>query len=174
MLIDGQNLTGLNLSTANLEGVLRDLNVEEDKIQKVITALGDSSTDLADGSFESARIPSSAFGGSPRGLEFGDHHGKAQQVTSDTIRGMTTDLESFRDGVQNAVRLVRSADETSAEDLYRKREIADGLQRVWKHSAGDRANRDSRNEHLGGGHRDYDAYYDGAGPSSGGYGGGDD
>ena len=90
-----------------------------------------SSVDLGDGSFENARIPGSAFGGSPRGHEFGDHHGKAQQVITDTIRGVTTDLETFRDGVQNAVRLVRSADETSADDLNRKREIADGLQRVW-------------------------------------------
>jgi hypothetical protein len=173
MLTDGPDgLTGLSVNTTTLEGVLRDLNVEEDKIQKVITALGDSSTDLADGSFENARIPASAFGGSPLGHQFGDHHGKAQAVISDTIHGMTTDLETFRDGVQRAVHLVRSADEASADDLYRKREIADGLQRVWKHSAGDQANRDSRNRHLGGG-RDY-AAYDGSGAANGGYGEGDD
>jgi hypothetical protein len=153
--------------------ILRDLNLEEDKIQKVIESLGASSVDLGDGSFENARIPGSAFGGSPRGHEFGDHHGKAQQVMTDTIRGVTTDLETFRDGVQNAVRLVRSADEASAEDFNRQREIADGLQRVWTHSEGDRANRHSRNTYLGGGGQDLDGY-DGSGPSTESYGGGDD
>ena len=33
------------------------------------------------------------------------------------------------------------ADESSADDLNRKREIADGLQDVWQHSEGDRAHR---------------------------------
>ena len=152
--------------------VLRDLNVEEDKIQKVIDALGSSSVDLADGSFDHARIPAGVFGGSPLGHELGSHHGKAQQVIADTIAGVTTDLEHFRDGVRNAVRLVRSADEASADDLNRKREIVDGLQRVWTHSEGDRANRHSRNTHLGGGY-DPDGY-DGSGTSTEGYGGGGD
>ena len=58
---------------------------------------------------------------------------------TDTIRASPRTSRRFRDGVQNAVRLVRSADEASADDFNRKREIADGLQRVWTHSEGDRA-----------------------------------
>ncbi len=54
-----------------LVGVLRDLNVEEDKVQKVIRALGTSSQDLGDGSFADARIPQSSFGGSEVARELG-------------------------------------------------------------------------------------------------------
>jgi hypothetical protein len=135
-----------------LVGVMRDLNVHEDKIQKVIDALDDGQTDLSDGSFDrNARIAPSSFGGAPSGQDLGFHHSRAQQVIADTIRGVTADLEAFRDGVHNAVRLVTAADEASADDLNRKREIAESLSAVWVNSQGDRANRESRNENLTGG-----------------------
>ena len=127
------------IDAAPLAGVLRDLNIHEDKIQAVIDALNDGETDLSDSSFSDyARIPPSSFGGSPVGHQLGDHHNRAQQVFTETIKGVTQDLTKFRDGVQQAVQLVTTADQSSADDLNRKREIADGLRSVWQNSEGDR------------------------------------
>ncbi len=131
-----------------LVGVLRDLNVEEDKVQKVIRALGTSSQDLADGSFADARIPQSSFGGSEVAQELGYHHSRAQQVMQDTIDGMTKDLATFRDSVQTAARLVEDADQGAAGDLGRRMEVIATMQSVYTHSEGDRAYHESRNDPL--------------------------
>ncbi len=97
--------------------------------------------------------PSGSFGGSPVGHELGDHHSRAQQVFTETIKGVTQDLTKFRDGVKQAVQLVTVADESSADDLNRKREIAEGLQSVWQNSEGERAYHRGRNHY---GRRDGD------------------
>ena len=131
-----------------LVGVLRDLNVEEDKVQKVIRALGTSSQDLGDGSFAGARIPESSFGGSPEAKELGYHHNRAQQVMQNTIDGMTKDLETFRDSVQTAARLVEDADQGAAGDLTRRMEVIAAMESVYTNSAGDRAYDESRNHPL--------------------------
>ena len=140
-----------------LVGVLRDLNIHEDKIQAVIDALTDGEMDLSDSSFDQyAKIPTGSFGGSPVGQELGDHHSRAQQVFTETIKGVTQDLTKFRDGVRQAVNLVNVADQSSADDLNRKREIADGLRSVWQNSEGDRANRYMRNHPTPGGYEGSD------------------
>jgi hypothetical protein len=134
------------IDAAPLAGVLRDLNIHEDKIQAVIEALTDGEADLSDSSFDQfARIPPNSFGGSPVGAQLGEHHNKAQAVFTETIKGVTKDLTKFRDGVRQAVNLVTVADQSSADDLNRKREIADGLRDVWQHSEGDRAHRYMQN-----------------------------
>jgi hypothetical protein len=138
---------------APLASVMRDLNVHEDKIQAVIQALTTGETDLADNSFAEARIPTAAFGGSPVGHELGAHHNRAQEVFNDTIKGVTQDLTKFRDGVQQAVRLVDTADQSSADDLQRKREVAQSLQNVWQNSEGDRAYDRGRNRYNPSEHR---------------------
>jgi hypothetical protein len=130
-----------------LVGVLRDLNIHEDKIQAVLDALTDGEVDLSDSSFaQFARIPPASFGGSPVGHQLGDHHNRAQQVFTETIEGVTKDLGKFRDGVRQAVSLVTAADQSSADDLNRKREIAEGLQSVWQNSEGERAYHRGRNQ----------------------------
>lgn len=140
-----------------LVGVLRDLHVDERAIQDVLRALNVSSVEFEDDSFKAgARIPTSAFGGSEAGHDLGFHHGKAQQVIADTIDGVTKDLEAFRDGVRQAIRLVDEADQSSADDLNRKRQIAEGFANVWKYSQGDAANRESRNRNLGTGYGEDD------------------
>ena len=130
---------------APLASVMRDLNVHEDKIRDVITALTAGETDLSDNSFAAARIPESSFGGSPTGLDLGSHHSRAQEVFTGTIKGVTDDLTRFRDGVRQAVQLVNTADQSSADDLQRKREVAESLEAVWQNSAGDRAYDTARN-----------------------------
>jgi hypothetical protein len=130
---------------APLASVMRDLNVHEDKIQNVIRALNAGENDLSDNSFAEARISEGSFGGSPIGHDLGSHHSRAQQVFTGTIQGVTDDLVRFRDGVRQAVQLVNTADQSSADDLHRKREVAESLQAVWQNSSGDRAYDDARN-----------------------------
>ena len=130
---------------APLVGVMRDLNVNEIKIQDVIRALTAGESDLMDNSFASARIPTAAFGGSPAGHDLGSHHSRAQEVFTSTISGVTEDLTRFRDSVRQAVQLVDNADQSSADDLHRKREAAESMLAVWQNSAGDRAYDEARN-----------------------------
>jgi hypothetical protein len=145
------------IDAAPLAGVLRDLNVHEDKIQAVIDALNDGESDLSDSSFaQYARIPPSSFGGSPVGHDLGTHHNRAQEVFTETIKGVTEDLTKFRDGVRQAVQLVTTADQSSADDLNRKREIADGLRSVWQNSEGDRRHDYMRNHPAPGGYEGSD------------------
>ena len=49
-----------------------------------------------------------------------------------------------------------TADQSSADDLNRKREIADGLQSVWQNSEGDRRHDYMRNHPTPGGYEGSD------------------
>ena len=136
-----------------IAGLMRDLHVDEYRIQQVIRALDEESTDLGDQSFHrTAKINPAAFGGSETAQALGTHHDRAYKVIDDTIRGVVRDLETFRDNVRMAVQLVNSADETVARDMdVRRQRVADAMSQVAHNSAGDHANQDARNNQSGGG-----------------------
>ena len=134
-----------------LTSVLRDLNIDEVTIRQVEASLTEGSTDLGDASFHhGARIAPASFGGAATGHTLGTHHQKAYQVIDETIRGFVSDLENLRDNVRDAVRLMTSTDETAANDMNARREVAAQMTDIWRHSASDQANRNARNEFVGG------------------------
>jgi hypothetical protein len=148
------NLTfALDAAIGAIANVLRDLNLDEYEIRRVVTALSDESHDLGDSSFHrAARIDPAAFGGTETAQALGTHHHRAYSVIDETIRGMVVDLEEFRDNVRNAVELVTRADETAASDLdARRQRVANAMTNVALNSAADRAHDEARNSQLDGG-----------------------
>ena len=130
-------------------GAMRDLDIDEQKIQQVIDSMNRASQDLGGDGFRSgAHISPPAFGGSDRARELGDHHARAHRIVADTREGVTADLISFRDSTRQALVHVTDADQRTADDLTGKRAIAESMREVWQDSAGDRRNQESRNEHL--------------------------
>lgn len=131
---------------------MRDLNVDEGRIEQVIATMNRASQELGGDRFRSgAHISARAFGGSESANELGSHHSLAHQIVSDTIEGVTQDLVSFRDSTKQALVYVKDADQQAADDLNSKRAIAESMREVWANSAGDRANQQSRNENLASG-----------------------
>lgn len=135
----------------SIRNLLGELNIDQAVIDDVVKTLHTSSNDLDRSPFPDLHVPESSFGGSEKGAELGYHHLKAHQVVSDTLQGVVTDLERFRDGVRNAEKLVQTADTTSAADLHRKRQATELILDASQHSEGDLRNHESRNEHLGAG-----------------------
>jgi len=142
----------LDAAIGAITNVLRDLNLDEYEIRKVVAALSTESSDLGDNSFHrSARIDPASFGGTETAQALGNHHHRAYSVIDETIRGMVKDLEDFRDNVRNAVELVTRADETAASDLdVRRQLVASAMTNVVVNSAGDRAHNEARNTQLDG------------------------
>jgi hypothetical protein len=127
---------------------LQDLDVDPEGIRAVISALNANARELDDGSFQRLHISPAVFGGSETAAELGFHHGKAHQIVSDTILGVVEDLTRFRDGVEQAVHLVTTADESNAADLHSKQTAVDVLVGSSGFAEGDRREQASRNEHL--------------------------
>lgn len=128
---------------------MRDLNVDEDKVQRVIDSMDRASNHLGGDSFRSgAHIGSAAFGGSEQAAELGSHHAKAHRIVADTLEGVTADLIAFRDSTRQALVYVKDADQRAADDLTGKRAVAEDMREVWQSSAADRRNQESRSQHL--------------------------
>lgn len=127
---------------------LQDLDVDPDGIRAVISILDANARDLDDGSFQRLHVSPGVFGGSEAAAELGFHHTKAQQIVSDTILGVVADLSRFRDGVEQAVDLVKTVDESSAADLQTKQSAVEVLVGSSAFSEGDRREQASRNENL--------------------------
>ena len=127
---------------------LQDLDVDPEGIRAVISALNANAHELDDGSFQRLHVSPGVFGGSEAAAELGYHHSKAHQIVSDTILGVVDDLTRFRDGVEQAVHLVNTADETSAADLQSKQSAVQVLVGSSRFAEGDRREHASRNAHL--------------------------
>ena len=127
---------------------LQDLDVDPEGINAVISALNTHARELDDGSFQRLHLAPGVFGGSEAAAELGFHHGKAQQIVADTILGVVADLTRFRDGVEQAVHLVQTADESNAADLQTKQAAVQVLVGSSAFAEGDRREQASRNAHL--------------------------
>ena len=124
---------------------LQDLDVDPEGIRAVISALNSNASELDDGSFQRLHISPGVFGGSETAAELGFHHGKAHQIVSDTILGVVEDLTRFRDGVEQAVHLVTTADESNAADLQSRQTAVEVLVGSSAFAEGDRREQASRN-----------------------------
>ncbi|MBB6627676.1 hypothetical protein H5V45_10125 [Nocardioides sp. KIGAM211] len=98
--------------------------------------------------FSDVEVEPAAFGDTSAAASLGYHHTKAHQVISDTLQGVLVDLERFRNGIVKAETLLADADSTSEADLKKKQQATELLSYIPRHSQGDRANHQSRNEHL--------------------------
>src|SRR6476469_4273444 len=96
-----------------------ELKIDQSVIDGVMRTLHQNSQDLHESPFPRLHVPESTCGASAHGEELGFHHLKAHQVIADTLTGVVTDLERFRDGVQKAEKLLSTADEGNASDLAR-------------------------------------------------------
>ena len=136
--------------TGGLQAALGELDLVIDQavIDQAVKTLHDTSGDLSDSGFRRLQVPASVFGASARGLELGDHHGKAHQVIKATLEGVILDLEGFADGLRRAEELVRSADDDAADQLARRQAAAELLVHASQHSHGDERNHEARNEYL--------------------------
>jgi hypothetical protein len=85
-------------------------------------SLLDRAEQLDQAELKSVTLAGSEFGGSPLGLSLADHHGRARRVIVETILGVVADLNRYRDGVDEAVRLLDTVDYGSADTLERTRE----------------------------------------------------
>ena len=132
-----------------ITSALEDLDVDPAKIADVVTVLRTNSDSIGDSAFMTRmHIATAAFGGSEQGAQLGYHHQKAQLVIEDTLRGVMDDLTRFARAASKAVTMVADADTSSAADLRVKQEAVDLLVGSTRYFEGDRANHDSRNEHL--------------------------
>jgi hypothetical protein len=134
--------------TDSVVQALQDLDVDPEGIRAVISALNTNAHELDDGSFQRLHISPGVFGGSEAAAQLGYHHSKAQQIVSDTILGVVDDLTRFRDGVEQAVHLVNTADESNAADLQSKQTAVHVLVGSSRFAEGDRREQASRNAHL--------------------------
>lgn len=140
----------MHVATDGLVRAMRDLNVDEARIEAVVTALNGSGEDLDPNKFRTGtHIRPASFGGSPAASELGFHHDKVHQIISDTIDGVTADLQRFAAGAKQAVAYVMEADQQAADDMNRRRAIVDQLHAAASYSEGDERNRRSRHENLG-------------------------
>jgi hypothetical protein len=124
-----------------------ELKIDQAAIDHVLATLDDHAIDVHHSRFAHLDVPASTFGASSRGMELGDHHGKAHAVIRETLHGVVTDLNAFKDGLVRAEKLVRAADESAAAELDRKR-AADILVAAATSSEGDRRNHQARNDYL--------------------------
>ena len=108
--------------------ILEALNVNEEAIQAVSTALENGAELIETSAFMTADpLPVTAFGASERGGELGWHHDKARAVVTETLDAFMDDLVGFADGVARAVSLVVDADETTRADLTVQRQAVEIL-----------------------------------------------
>lgn len=133
-----------------LQAALEELELVIDQavIDQAVKTLHDTSGDLRASGFRRLQVPGSVFGASARGLELGDHHGKAHQVVKATLEGVILDLNEFADGLRRAEQLVRTADSDAADELARKQAAAELVVHASQHSHGDDLNHQARNEYL--------------------------
>lgn len=127
-----------------------ELKIDQSVIDSVMKTLHQNSQDLGESPFPRLHVPESTFGASTHGEQLGFHHLKAHQVITDTLTGVVTDLERFRDGVQKAEKLLSTADEGNASDLAKKKQAVEIVVHASSYAEGDVRNHASRNEHLRG------------------------
>lgn len=127
-----------------MAGALRDLNVDEDAIAKVVGKLQAVADDVERSGFHDVALPGSAFGGSPRGHQVAAHHSAAYHVVAETIEGVVKDLQDFGAGVTRAVGLVTQADGVSAADLKAQAAAVEVLTYEAQHRDGDRRHDQAR------------------------------
>lgn len=126
---------------------LSSIQVEQHTVDRVIAAL-DGCTDGRWGERFAAETPIAppSLGRGDRAPELGAHHDRAQQVMSQTVRGIIADLTAFADGVHEAAGLIRRADEVTAQDLAQAQRAVEMMNDAWVSPESDAAYDQARNQ----------------------------
>lgn len=94
------------------------LDLVEEQIQLVLTALDEGITDLETNKFPvDGFIRATSFGMGTEAARLSYHHTRAHGVVVDTLKGMKADLEKFHASVLDAKALVTRTDEQAQADL---------------------------------------------------------
>lgn len=124
---------------AYLDGFVRALEtvLDEVAISAIKAKLDANSDKLGQREFQNLRVSETAFGGSPKGGQLGAHHGRAHQVISETLDGVIQDMRDFREGVEQAEKLLDVADTTAGDTLVQRRAAVEQLEDANRWFAGD-------------------------------------
>lgn len=135
---------------AGLSAAMQYVAVEQTTIDRVISFLRENSDDDWARQFASdAPIAMPSLGRGDRAQELGLHHDRAQQVMAETVQGIVRDLEAFADSVNEAARLIRRADEDSAETMVATQRVVEMLDEASLTSHSEAAYDRARNERDG-------------------------
>lgn len=129
-------------------GVLQSLHIEQAVIDRLLRVLDDNAQGLEQARIHRLAMSPHAFGGSPKAADLGFHHNLAHHVIAETVLGVVTDLQRFREGVDTAVNLVDEADVSTAESLGQKARAVAVITRAAGSSEGDQRYNQARNDHV--------------------------
>ena len=135
---------------AGLSAAMQYVAVEQTTIDRVISFLRENSEgDWARQFAADAAIALPSLGRGDRAQELGLHHDRAQQVMAETVQGIVVDLEAFADSVHAAARLIRRADEDTAETMVATQRVVEMLDEASLTSQSDTAYDRARNDQGG-------------------------
>jgi hypothetical protein len=143
------NITGLvDAAVTAVEGVLHQLEIDEDSIADVSATLKKAADGMDPKSFDGrAKMAETVFGDTLSARTLGAHHDMAHTVMAETLAGLITDLNDFCAGVEKAQILFEDADTGAAADLKNLTAGVNAMAYVARHSRADKANDEARN-HL--------------------------
>lgn len=95
------------------------MELTAENVKKIADQLLKGKDGLGTVKFEDITAKETDFGGSRSAKQLGYHHGLAHGVVADTIVGVMKDLQTFSDGLNQAVKDAEGADELSSEDMER-------------------------------------------------------
>lgn len=98
-----------------------DLQIVEDAITLVITTIDEEKGNVKPGEFrKDGFIADGSFGGFDKTPLLGLHHGRAQTVIADTLKGIKEDLNAFSEACHKAKKLIKDADANAGDSLLAK------------------------------------------------------
>lgn len=133
---------------AYLDGFVRALEtvLDEAAVAAIKKKLDANAEALGKREFQTMNISETAFGGSPKGGQLGAHHSRAHRVIAETLDGVIKDMQDFRDGVDQAKKLLDEADTVAGDTLSQRRAAVEQLEDANRWFAGDHKYHEARNK----------------------------
>lgn len=125
-----------------------DIEIDPVALEQLKYVLRLAAEDLESGRFSDIDLDESAFGGCPSGQELGAEHRTAHAIIADTIQGVVTDLWGYRDGVEQFVAGMGTADDTAAADLQAQQAAVEMLAASAQSNHGESQYHNSQVNHL--------------------------
>lgn len=128
---------------------IRGLDLADREIQEVIDSIQGELDDLDPAAFETkGHISPVSFGGADLASKIAMHHSRAHAVTADTLNGVITDLETFRDACRNVRAMIAETDEGAADALNRTVTAVDTLEVAARTNQAQQTHEQAQQEHA--------------------------